>query len=253
MNLGQGESCEPQTSQLLLFLNQQGSPGPHPTPGSATSASGQSHRHPGTARPPPPGVPQLSAGTASPGHAYRQPRVLWLCRSAPRDTCRMLRVMSRPPEQVVFQVSWSAGFFKWTSPLGIIRCCPPEIRSAEVMGGSQRSLGIKGDRRGDSRHLESGSLLGVVRGRCWSLWGLSSNCRGWKEAALPRGWGERAGVHEMSLKTDEITGVLRGFVSKPRTSQCPHPSCQGKWGRVYRSLISECSCGLNLTRAFLEP
>ena len=112
MNLGQGESCEPQTSQLLLFLNQQGSPGPHPTPGSATSASGQSHRHPGTARPPPPGVPQLSAGTASPGHAYRQPRVLWLCRSAPRDTCRMLRVMSRPPEQVVFQVSWSAGFFK---------------------------------------------------------------------------------------------------------------------------------------------
>ena len=32
MNLGQGESCEPQTSQPLLFPNQQGFPGPHPTP-----------------------------------------------------------------------------------------------------------------------------------------------------------------------------------------------------------------------------
>lgn len=57
----------------------------------------------------------------------------------------------------------------------------------------------------------------------------------------------------MSLKTDEKTGILRGFVSKPRASPCPNPSCQEKWGRGYRSLINECSCGLNLTRAFPEP
>lgn len=57
----------------------------------------------------------------------------------------------------------------------------------------------------------------------------------------------------MSLKTEEKTGVLRGFVSKPRASLCPDPSCQGKWGRGYRSLINECSCGLKLTRAFPEP
>lgn len=56
-------------------------------------------------------APALSWHGFPRSRSARQPRVLWLCRSALRDTCRMLRAMSIPPEQAVFQVSWSADLF----------------------------------------------------------------------------------------------------------------------------------------------